>query len=296
VSRSAKPSRSIDIVVVTGMSGSGKSTAIDALEDEGYYCIDNLPAKLVPTFVELCAAGSAPGLSRVGLGLDLRDVTYVEQWPGVRGELETAGHSVFTIFLDADDDVLLRRFSETRRAHPLGEGHTLPEAVAAERRALAPLREHTSLLLDTSSLTPHEVKRRVRELVSDQAESDGPSITLKSFGHKYGITTDADMVFDVRFLPNPHFVDELRPLTGLDPRVAEYVLGREETREFLTRAEQLLAYLLPHFDREGRSYLTIAIGCTGGRHRSVAITEALAAKLSESGLSVIVRHRDAERD
>ena len=235
-------------------------------------------------------------MSRVGLGLDLRDISYVERWPAVHVGLETAGHSVFMIFLDADDDVLLRRFSETRRGHPLDEGRSLPEAIAAERRALAPLRDHTSLILDTSSLSPHEVKRRVRELVSGQAGSGGPSITLKSFGHKYGITTEADMVFDVRFLPNPHFVDELRPLTGLDAPVAEYVLGREETREFLTRSEDLLGYLLPHFAREGRSYLTIAIGCTGGRHRSVAITEALAAKLRASGLSVIVRHRDAERD
>jgi UPF0042 nucleotide-binding protein len=295
VSRGAKPARTIDIVVVTGMSGSGKSTAINALEDEGYYCIDNLPTALVPRFVELCAAGSAPDMSRVGLGLDLRNMSYVEQWPDVRVELETAGHSVFTIFLDADDDVLLRRFSETRRAHPLGAGRSLLEAVAEERRALAPLRDRTSLLLDTSELSPHELKRKVREFVSGQAESGGPSITLKSFGHKYGITTEADMVFDVRFLPNPYFVDELRPLTGLDAPVAEYVLGRKETREFLTRTGQLLEYLLPHFAREGRSYLTIAIGCTGGKHRSVAIAEALAGKLSEYGLSVIVRHRDVER-
>ena len=177
----------------------------------------------------------------------------------------------------------------------LGAGKALPEAIAAERAALASLRDRTSLVLDTSGLSVHELKRKVRELVSGQAEAAGPSITLKSFGHKYGITAEADMVFDVRFLPNPYFVDDLRPLTGLDAPVAEYVLTREETREFIRRTEDLLEYLLPHFAREGRSYLTISIGCTGGRHRSVAITEALAAKLTAAGLSVIVRHRDVER-
>lgn len=289
------PDKTVDMVVVTGMSGSGKSTAINALEDEGYYCIDNLPTALVPVFVELCAAGTSAEMSRVGLGLDLRDISYVEKWPGVRRQIETAGHNVFMIFLDADDDVLLRRFSETRRAHPLGAGRSLPEAISDERAALALLRDRTSLFIDTTNLSVHELKRKIREVLSGQTTSSGPTITLKSFGQKYGITTEADMVFDVRFLPNPYFVDELRGLSGRDPAVAEYVLSREETKEFIDRTEGLLQYLLPHFEREGRSYLTIAIGCTGGRHRSVAITETLAGKLIDAGYSVIVRHRDIDR-
>lgn len=295
MSTRAKPAGKVDIVVVTGMSGSGKSTAINALEDEGYYCIDNLPTALVSRFVALCAAGTGGDMDKVGLGLDLRDVSYVDQWPGVRREIETDGHNVFVVYLDATDDVLLRRFSETRRAHPLGHGRSLPEAIAAEREAMATLKDRTSLVIDTSSLTVHELKRRVREVVSGQATSAGPAITVKSFGFKYGIASDADMVLDVRFLPNPYFDDALRPLTGLDEPVAKYVLEREETGKFLEQVEQLLRFLLPHYVSEGRSYLTVGIGCTGGQHRSVALAEVLSASLGKAGFSVIVRHRDVKR-
>jgi UPF0042 nucleotide-binding protein len=288
--------RAVDIVVVTGMSGSGKSTAIAALEDEGYYCIDNLPTALVPRFVELCASsGDSSSLSKVGLGLDLRDSSYVEKWPQARRRIETAGHNVFVIFLDASDEVLLRRFSETRRAHPLGQGRNLTEAIQAERRMLEPLKERTSLVLDTGDMTVHELKRRVRELVTGQAAGTGPAITVKSFGFKYGMATDADMVFDVRFLPNPHFVDALRPLTGTDKAAADYVLGRAETTEFLSRVTSMLEFLLPLYQAEGRSYLTIGIGCTGGRHRSVTLAEVVGGFLRDRGYSVIVRHRDVER-
>jgi UPF0042 nucleotide-binding protein len=289
--------RAVDLVVVTGMSGSGKSTAIAALEDEGYYCIDNLPTALVERFVELCAGSSdLAGLHKVALGLDLRDSSYVEKWPQVRRRLEAAGHDVFVVFLDASDEVLLRRFSETRRAHPLGGARDLPEAIAAERRMLASLKERSSLVIDTGDMTVHELKRRVREVVSGQANAaKTPAITVKSFGFKYGIATDADMVFDVRFLPNPHFVDQLRPLTGNDKAVADYVMERAETRDFLVRLRALLEFLLPLYQQEGRSYLTLAIGCTGGRHRSVTLASVVGEFLRERGHAVIVRHRDVER-
>ena len=289
--------RSVDIVVVTGMSGSGKSTAIAALEDEGYYCIDNLPTALVDRFVELCAGSSdLAGLSKVALGIDLRDSSYAEKWPLVRRRLEAAGHNVFVIFLDASDPVLLRRFSETRRAHPLGQARDLTEAIAAERRMLAPLKERSALVIDTGDMTVHDLKRRVREVVSRQASANGPAITVKSFGFKYGIAGDADIVFDVRFLPNPHFVDHLRPLTGTDHAVADYVLARDETREFLEHVRSMLTFLLPLYQAEGRSYLTIGVGCTGGRHRSVTLAEQVGAFLRDRGHAVIVRHRDVERD
>jgi UPF0042 nucleotide-binding protein len=279
------------------MSGSGKSTAIAALEDEGYYCIDNLPTALVPRFVELCAGSSdLSGLSKVGLGLDMRDTSYVEKWPQVRRRIEAAGHHVRAIFLDASDAVLLRRFSETRRAHPLGHARDLTDAIAAERRMLESVKERASLVIDTSDMTLHDLKRRIRDHISGHDTTKGPVISVKSFGFKYGIIGDADMVLDVRFLPNPHFVEALRPLTGMDRAFATFVLERDETTEFLARVRSLLEFLLPLYQSEGRSYLTIGIGCTGGRHRSVALAEAVGEFLRERGHAVIVRHRDVERE
>jgi len=286
--------RSVEIVVVTGMSGSGRSTAIAALEDEGYYCIDNLPTALVPGFVDLCAAAEGR-MDKVALGLDLRDVSYVERWPAVRQLLEAAGHRLTVVFVDASDLVLLRRFSETRRSHPLGRGRDLVEAIKTERQALASLKNEARYVLDTSSMNVHDLKRRVRDLVSGRAEHTGTSITVRSFGYKYGPATDADLLFDVRFLPNPHFDPVLRPKTGLDKEVADYVLDRQETQEFLSHLDALLGFLLPRYIREGRAYLTLGIGCTGGRHRSVALAETVGQKLREQGYRVIVRHRDAEK-
>lgn len=284
----------VEIVVVTGMSGSGRSTAIAALEDEGYYCIDNLPTALVPGFVELCASAENR-MEKVALGLDLRDVSYVERWPKVRDLIEAAGHRLTIVFVDASDTVLLRRFSETRRSHPLGRGRDLVEAIRTERQALAILKEQARFVLDTSGMTVHDLKRRMRDLVSGRAERIGMSVTVKSFGYKYGPAPDADLLFDVRFLPNPHFEAALRPKTGLDDEVAEYVLDREETRELLEHVDALLTFLLPRYAREARAYLTIGIGCTGGRHRSVALAEAVARRLREQGYDVIVRHRDVSK-
>jgi UPF0042 nucleotide-binding protein len=284
----------VDIVVVTGMSGSGKSTTIDALEDEGYYCIDNLPTSLVLRFVELCGR-SGKDMSKVALGLDLRDLSYTEDWPDVREQIQNAGHIVTMLYHDASDDVLIRRFSETRRAHPLGAGRDLLEAISAERIALSALRETADVVFDTSDTSVHELKHRVHDIIRGRSNDSRLAITVRSFGFKHGAITDADMVLDVRFLPNPYFVEELRARTGLDADVAGYVLERDDTREFFVRLGALLDFLIPSYAAEGRSYLTIAIGCTGGRHRSVAIAETLAQELRDNGLSVIARHRDIAR-
>ncbi len=285
----------VDVVVVTGMSGSGRSTAINVLEDIGYYCIDNLPSALVEQFVALFA-GTQVGRSRVGLGMDVRDGGYVTAWTSVRKALEKAGHHVTVVFLDASDDVLIRRYSETRRVHPLGAGRDLPDAIRAERRLLTPLEREADVVIDTSDLNVHDLKRRLRSFAEDSETYRGPEITLKSFGFKFGTPTDAHLVFDARFLPNPHFVSELKPLTGLDDPVVAYVLGADLAGDFLDRTMAYLDFLLPHYADEGRAYLTVGMGCTGGKHRSVALVEELARRLRQRGAAVVVRHRDIARD
>jgi UPF0042 nucleotide-binding protein len=291
---SGTEARSVEIVVVTGMSGSGRSTAIAALEDEGYYCIDNLPTALVPGFVELCAAAESR-MEKVALGLDLRDVSYVERWPAVRSLIEAAGHRLTVVFVDSSDLVLLRRFSETRRSHPLGQGRDLVEAIRTERQSLSTFKTEARYVVDTSSMTVHDLKRRIRDLVSGRAERTGTAITVRSFGYKYGPASDADLLFDVRFLPNPYFEAALRQKTGLDREVAEYVLEHQETKDLMTHLDGLLGFLLPRYIREGRAYLTIGVGCTGGKHRSVVLAETIGQKLREQGYNVIVRHRDVEK-
>ena len=236
-------------------------------------------------------------MPRVGLGVDLRDAAYVDRWAAVRDGLEEEGHRVLAVFLDADDATLVRRFSETRRPHPLGHGRDLTEAIGAERAALAAIQRDADLVIDTSNLNVHELGRRVRELVTTRSEeAGGLQITVKSFGYKHGTPVDADIAIDVRFLPNPHFVDDLRPLTGLDAAVSDYVLDRDVTREFLDRTLAWLEYLVPRFVEEGRPRLTVAIGCTGGHHRSVALAVEIARRLVQAGHGAIVRHRDVERD
>lgn len=284
----------VDVVVVTGMSGSGRSTAINVLEDLGYYCIDNLPSALVEQFIALFA-GSEVGRSRVGLGMDVRDSDYVKAWPHVRKALEKAGHRVTVVFLDSTDQTLIRRYSETRRVHPLGAAGDLPDAIRSERELLAPLERAADLVIDTSTLTVHDLRRRLRSFAEDSRAWRGPTITLKSFGFKYGALLDAHLLFDVRFLPNPHFVPELKPLTGLEAPVAGYVLDGDLAAAFLERMMEFLDFVLPHYAEEGRAYLTIGIGCTGGRHRSVVLVEECARRLRQRGAAVVVRHRDIAR-
>jgi UPF0042 nucleotide-binding protein len=280
-------------VVVTGLSGSGKSTALKVLEDLGFYCIDNLPVALMPRFLELWQS-SREDVGRVALGVDVRERRFPQDFPRVFDELRGAGIVLEVIYLEASDDVLVRRFSETRRPHPAADGGTVADGIRREQAALRDVRELADRIVDTSALTVHELRAALRELL-ETPDAGTMTVSLVSFGYKYGLPTDADIALDCRFLPNPFFVEELRAKTGADPEVAAYVLERPDARELLGHVMGLLDFALPRFHREGKSYLTIAVGCTGGRHRSVALVEALRQRLAGRGYRVLVRHRDVER-
>jgi RNase adapter protein RapZ len=281
------------LVVVTGLSGSGKSTAIKVLEDLGFYCIDNLPVALIPRFVEVWESSSEE-VRRVALGLDVRERHFPDEFPRVFDELRTRGITLEVLYLEANDDVLVRRFSETRRPHPAASGGMLEEGIRRERERLRGVREIADRILDTSALTVHELRTALRDLV-ERPNTDTMTIALVSFGYKYGLPIDADLALDCRFLPNPFFVEEMRHKTGTDPAVADFVLRREDTEEFLRHVVELLDFALPRYRREGKSYLTVALGCTGGRHRSIVLVEELKRRLEQRGHRVLVRHRDAER-
>lgn len=281
------------VAVVTGLSGSGKSTAIRALEDLGYYCIDNLPPALIPHFAELIEASEE--FSRVGLGVDSRGGEFLDELPRALEAVRDKGHPVEVLYLDAGDDVLVRRFSETRRPHPLADGSDVHSGILRERELLAPLRARASRVLDTSALTGQELRQSVRDLYGREQKSDNLQLNLLSFGFKYGVPTDADLVWDVRFLPNPFYVPELRAKTGLDAEVSGFVLASEGAQRFAAFAWDYLKFSLPLYEREGKSYLTVAIGCTGGHHRSVALACKLAGMLEENGIRATLRHRDVER-
>jgi RNase adapter protein RapZ len=282
-------------IVVTGLSGSGKSTALGVLEDLGYYCIDNLPVVLLPNFVDLWER-TREDPNRVAFGIDVREGRFLPEAPQVLDELRrTPGVALEVYYLDAADDVLVRRFSETRRRHPADEGAGVAAAIRRERAALAGLRERADHIVDTSALTVHELRARLTEaLVADSVQAR-LRVTVLSFGFKYGSPGNADLVFDCRFLPNPFFVEKLRPLDGRDGGVADYVLGDEDARAFLDHVLALLRFTIPRYEREGKSYLTVAVGCTGGRHRSVVLAEVLGRVLAEDGASVRVEHRDLGR-
>lgn len=289
---------STSVVVVTGLSGAGKSTALHALEDLGFFCIDNLPTVMAPEAVAVCARG---GVVRIALGMDVRVREFLGEMSRVLAQLADAA-PLRVLFLDASDEALLRRFNETRRPHPLArQGHhqeavALLESVAAERERLAPLRARADDVVDTTSLSVHELRRTIIDRFGPSSGGAPPmSVRVVSFGFKYGAPVDADVVLDVRFLDNPHFVPALRPLPGTDPRVMTYVLENPETKSFLEHAAKLLSFSLPKYEREGKSYLTIAIGCTGGRHRSVVIAHELGKLLQEAQRSVTVYDRDLAR-
>ncbi len=285
----------IGFVVITGLSGAGKSYAIKCFEDMGYFCVDNLPTALIPTFAELCAESSRQ-IDQIALGMDVREGEYLAHLVEALEALRARGHRVEVLFLEAADETLVRRYHETRRRHPLaGDGNVL-DGIRAERQALAHLREVAGHVIDTSSLTVHQLKDRLIEMYGAREERSTLTVSLVSFGFKFGLPYDADLVFDVRFLPNPHFVEELRSLDGRDPAAAKFVLSQEETRELLSRLEDLLRFLLPLYEREGKAYLTVAIGCTGGRHRSVTLVEALRGFLEKQGVQPLVRHRDLDRE
>jgi UPF0042 nucleotide-binding protein len=286
--------RAARFVVVTGMSGAGKSQAIRALEDLGYFCVDNLPVSLIPTFADLTLASQGE-IRRAAVVVDVREGQALAQFPLIYGKLKRqAAHAVRLMFLDASDAALLRRFSETRRPHPLATDLPVADAIREERRLLQPLRRLADQILDTSSLNVHDLRRRILESTGGSGTAAPLVVNILSFGFRRGVPPDADLVFDVRFLPNPHFVTTLRPWTGRSPRVARFVLKAPAARRFLQLTAALLKFLIPQYIAEGKTYLTVAIGCTGGRHRSVAIAEALGKRLkATSGVERHVRHRDA---
>lgn len=280
------------IVVITGMSGAGKSTAIRALEDSGYSCVDNLPAPLLLKVTEL--GGQHPRLAFV---IDAREGEYLKDAPRILDEARRAGHDVQVLFLDAADDALTRRYSETRRRHPLSGKGTVADGLGIERSLLRELREGAEHVLDTTSMTVHELRRQVIARFGQQGTHE-LAVTVMSFGFKYGVPSNADLVFDVRFMPNPYFVPELKALTGKDERVAAYVIDRPDAWEFLDHVAGLMGFLLPRFQKEGKSYLTVAIGCTGGKHRSVAISKVLAERLRElpGGAATQLWDRDIDKE
>jgi len=281
-------------VILTGLSGSGKTHAIRALEDLGYFCVDNLPSQLIPTFADLASRGDA-GLERVAIVVDVREGGFLKQFPKVYRKLKsTPGVEPRLIFLEANRSSLVRRFSETRRPHPLAPDRSVAEGIDEERRKMSRIRALADLIIDTSNLTVHELRDVFMRMTQHDRPRSEMVVNLVSFGFKHGPPLDADLVFDVRCLPNPHFVDRLRPLTGRDPKVVRFMRRHAATREYLDRLTTFLEFALPQYVQEGKSYLTIAIGCTGGQHRSVMVAEALKKSLAGAkNVRLRVKHRDS---
>ena len=282
------------IVIITGLSGSGKSTAVRALEDEGFFCLDNLPVSLFTTFIELVGK-SEEKVRDVALVMDIRGRDFLKGYEKVFRKISAAGHVVEILFFDATDEVLIRRFSETRRRHPALDNGLVPEGIRFEREQLAVLRSLATTVFDTSELNVHQLKEQVIAHVRGEQGAREMTVHLQSFAYRFGIPLESDLVMDVRFLPNPHFVPELKPFTGLDPGVRDYVLGKPETGRFLDKLTDLLDFLVSGYRREGKTYLTVSIGCTGGRHRSVVITEELRRFFEATDIHLKVTHRDLEK-
>ena len=283
-----------DLVIVTGMSGSGKGSALDAFEDLGFFCIDNLPVSLIRKFLEGFHV-SGGEVERAALGIDIRAGEKLRDLERMLQGLRKSGFRLFVLYLEARDDVLLRRFSETRRKHPLASDLALRQAIHLERKSLKTLRELADVTVDTSEFSVHQVKAFVTERFRHHSSKTALSVHLLSFGFKFGVPLEADLLFDVRFLPNPYFVSRLRRYSGKSRAVANYLRGFEETQGYLGRLQDFIGYLIPFYVREGKSYLTIGIGCTGGRHRSVFMVEELSTLLKPKGVSIHVRHRDESR-
>ena len=282
------------LVIISGLSGSGKSTAARALEDEGFFVVDNLPAVLLPEFLQTFSASSVCA-SEIAVVLDARNREFLSECEQVLKKVEDFGCKTEVLFLDAEDRDIIRRYSETRRCHPLGLEKGVSEGIRQERQQLSALRKQASVVIDSSQLTPHQLRARIISVVFGEEAVRPMTVQLQSFGFRYGLPPDSDLVMDVRFLPNPHFIAELQPLTGLDEPVSNYVLGKEECRDFLTNFFDLLGFLIPRYKAEGKSYLTLSIWCTGGRHRSVAIVEEMVRKLPDQGLYLNAMHRDVSR-
>jgi UPF0042 nucleotide-binding protein len=285
-----------EIVVITGLSGSGMSSATNAFEDLGYFCVDNLPITMLPMFARLVTDDRGDkGIQRAALVIDIREGTFLADFGKQLRALRAAGLGVHVLFLEASDDVLQHRFSETRRPHPAHQGQSLLKAIRAERSAMARVRSLADQIIDTSEHTVHTLRSRLLERFSPDRKGGPMRVQVLSFGHKYGNPGDLELLFDVRHLPNPHFIPELKPLSGHDRRVVKYLRAQPEVEETLSRFTDLLDYLLPQYKREGKSYVTVGIGCTGGRHRSVMVANALGRRLRSSGFDVHVVHRDVRK-
>jgi UPF0042 nucleotide-binding protein len=289
----AAPESGLDVTVITGMSGAGRSEAADVLEDLGFFVIDNLPPALIGKVAELARGGGRP--HRYGLVVDVRSGVFIEDLGAALADLRASGARTRVLFLDASDETLVRRFEATRRRHPLAVTDRVHEGIQKERALLGELKGSADVVLDTSQLNVHELRDRLVQLFSEDLSSQSLQVSIVSFGYKHGLPLDVDVVFDCRFLPNPHWIDALRPLDGREPAVRDYVVGQPETQAFLEELRRLFELTLPAFEREGKSYLSIAVGCTGGRHRSVAIAEELGKLLVSLGSDPSVRHRDVDR-
>jgi UPF0042 nucleotide-binding protein len=280
------------LVILTGLSGSGKSTVLKAFEDMGFYCVDNMPVGLIPIFAELHEAGEG-NFSRAALLVDAREGAQLQKLPALLMHLRKE-HPISLVFIEATDDALLRRYSETRRPHPLGKDYSVRESLLHERELMAPIRKLANLVIDSTQFNVHELRNFITRRFKT-ADRHPMLISVVSFGYKYGVPVDADLIFDVRFLPNPHFVPALRKFTGRDVKVRRFIQSFPQTGEFLKRMESLLAYLMPHYIEEGKSYLTIAFGCTGGKHRSVMLAEAIKKALEKRRYASKVFHRDIDK-
>ena len=286
------PDRKSELVIITGLSGSGKGSVLKVLEDLGYYSVDNLPVELIPKFADLTRDSDNARLA--ALVVDIREGEGLKKFPAI---FEKVRQSIGTrlVFLEAADEALMRRFSETRRPHPLGAGRTIAKSIAAERRQLAPIKSLADLTINTSKFTVHELRDFIHEKFGGDRDDANIMIYITSFGFRHGVPPDSDLVFDVRFLPNPNYIAKFKHLTGRHPSVARYIRSFPQTQEFISRISELLTYLLPHYVQEGKSYLTIAFGCTGGHHRSVMMAEQIRKNLANAGYKTKVTHRDTSK-
>ncbi|HZO54780.1 MAG TPA: RNase adapter RapZ [Bryobacteraceae bacterium] len=287
---SADGSHNPELILITGLSGSGKGTMLRCLDDLGFYSVDNLPLELMEKFAELTK--DSPNIRRAALVVDVHDARNLERFPAIYAALKRKLRCTL-VYLEAERDIIVRRFSETRRPHPLGTERSVTRSVLMEREQLSPIRDMADLILDTSRFNVHEFKEVVKEKFSGVHASETIRVYVTSFGYRNGVPHDGDLVFDVRFLPNPNYIPEFKPLTGRNPQVARYIRSFPQTQEFVSRISEMLIYLLPHYIREGKSYLTIAFGCTGGQHRSVFIADEIGKRLKKAGFHVRTTHRDA---
>ena len=285
--------KQLRIIIITGLSGSGKSTAIDAFEDAGFYCVDNMPVQLLPKFLEL-PIESKSKITGLAFVMDLREIGFLKKYTATFKFLKKRGYNFKILFLEAEEETLLKRYSQTRRQHPLADGKGLLEGIRIEKNQLKNLKASADKIIDTTRYSVHDLKRVINDIAQKGKHHAPMGITITSFGFKFGIPYDADLIFDVRFLANPYFVAELKDLTGKDDKVKDFVLNNDETRTFLEKFLDFLDYLIPLYEKEGKSYLTVALGCTGGRHRSVAIAQSIFEHIKKPNRQIIINHRDID--